>query len=475
MPAWTRRHFLKAAFGTSVALGLFGCDVTEEDPFAIYDGPEITEADFVTFNAGYYDVGVDTTTQFPHTAVFDGVASGTTDPIAIAYRIQRLIDQDDAATLDTILTRLLVAQEDGASFIQYRGLLPALEFSPGSTGFEKSSADFEIQANACLSARVAMVAQAFDGEAVGTKARQFLQNQFEGYNYYFVQNERLFSIAGNAISTDVNVGRVDLLFEEFYVEMAFVMSYFLGYSTLLDDPDIGLEAWGALVDPAGVPTDSIKDQFTSLITFSVPLSKNGSAYQYFHPLLALPKNALSPSLQNALYNVLFAYLDAARFANLPGIYSGGPDLDQQFEEENGLSALAAGKRFEGSRQVVVTADGLAAALRLFPADSQDRQTLRRWIGLYDAIAGVRDTSGLFGSVSRNGEVVPALFARQNGAMILFDSAGPDHLEAFLAAESRPTLTEMLANVQILADGAPIAKVNAPLPLPPAQTQLFTAV
>ncbi|MEZ4700930.1 MAG: hypothetical protein R2834_11410 [Rhodothermales bacterium] len=474
-PGWNRRHFLKAAVGTSFAIGLFGCDVTEEDPFEIYDGPEITEADFVSFNAGYYDIGIDGKTQFPHTAVLNGAPSGTTDPIAIAYRMQRLIDLDDAVTLETIVDHLLLAQEDGASFIKYRGLLPALDFNASSTGFEKTSADFEIQANACLSARVAMTAQAYTGTPLGTKAMQFLQNQTEGYNYYFVQNELLFSTAGNAITSELNTGRVDLLFEEFYAEMAFVLSYFVGHSVLLDDPTIGIEAWNVLIDPAGVPTDSTKDSFTELITFATPLAKNGSAYQYFHPLLTLPLNALSTTMQNGLYNVLYAYLDAARFGNLPGIYSGGPDLDGAFEEENGLSILASGKRFEGSRQLVVTVDALAAALRLFPAESQDRQTVRRWMGVYDGVAGVRDTAGLFGSIGRNGDVVPAMYARQNGAMILFETTGPAHLEAFLEAEGRTTLAEMFASVEITHEGLPIEKVNAPLPLPPMQTQLFTSI
>ncbi len=472
---WNRRHFLKAAAGASVALSLFGCDVTEDDPFEIYEGPEITEADFVTFNSGYYDVAINSKTQFPHASVVNGVPSGSTDPIAIAYRIQRLIDVDDATALETIIDHLLLAQEDGASFIQYRGLLPTLEFNSSSAGFEKTSADFEIQPNACLSARVAMAAQAYSGTALGSKALQFLQNQAEGYNFYFVQNELLLSTTGNAISTDVGTGRVDLLFEEFYAEIAFVLSYFIGHSTLLNDPTIGQEAWSVLIDPAGVPTDTMKDAFTALITLAAPLAKNGSGYQYFHPLLALPTTALSTSMQNGLYNALYAYLDNARFGNLPGIYSGGPDIDGTFEEENGLSALASGKRFEGSRQAVVTVDALAAALRLFPADSQDRQTLRRWIGVYDGVTGIRDTAGLFGSISRNGDVVPAMYARQNGAMILFDSTGPDHLEAFLEAEGRTTLSEMFAEVMILNEGVPVEKVAAPLPLPPAQTALFTAV
>lgn len=475
LPAWNRRHFLKAAFGTTIALGLAGCDVTEDEPLEIYEGPEITEADFVSFNAGYYDIGVDTRTQLPHSAVVNGAPSGMTDPIAIAYRIQRLIDIDDAATLEAIVDLLLVAQEDGASFIKYRGLLPNLLFNNGSTGFEKESAAFEIQANACLSARVAMTAQAYAGTALGTKAMQFLQNQAEGYNFYFVQNELLFSTAGDAISSTPASTRVDLLFEEFYVEMAFVMSYFLGHSTLVDDPALGGQAWQALIDPAGIPTDTTTDSFTELITLATPLSKNGSGYQYFHPLLALPAGALSTSMQNSLYNVLFTYLDAARFGNLPGTYSGGPDADGNYEEENGLSILAAGKRFEGSRQVTLTVDAIAAAMRLFAADSLERQTLRRWIGTYDAIAGVRDTAGLFGGVTRNGEVIPAMFARQNGAMILFDSNGPAHLEAFLEAEGRTTLTEMFNAVTISHDGVPVEKVSAPLPLPPAQAQQFTTI
>ncbi len=472
--AWNRRHFLKAALGTTAALGLAGCDVTEDDPFEVYDGPEITEADFVSFNAGYYDFGVDTATQLPHLSIRDGAISGNTDPIAIAYRLQRLVDVDDPVALETMMDTLLAAQEDGASFIQYRGLLPSLEFDGSRTGFEKASADFQIQPNACLSARVAMVAQAYTGTPLGDKAMTFLANQAEGYNYYFVQSELLFSTSGNAIMPEVGNLRVDLLFEEFYAEMAFVFAYFIGHSTLLDDPDIGLEAWRVLIDPAGVPTDEQTDSFTSLITLATPLAKNGSGYQYFHPLLSLPRTALSTSMRDALYNVLYTYLDAARFANLPGIYSGGPDANGLFEEENGLSRLASGKRFEGARQDVVTVDALAAALRLFDEGTLERQTVRRWIGMYDAVAGVRDTAGLYGSIARNGNVVPALYARQNGAMILFDSAAPDLLDAFLAAEGRPTLSDLFAEVQIEHQGQPIVRVDAPLPLPPTQTQLFVA-
>ena len=468
---YSRRKFLKTALGGAAALGIVGCDTTE-DAFESYMGPEIDEITLLSSNAGFYDIAVSSPTLFPNNALVNGSISNITDPVSIAYRIQYLIDIGDSVSVETILDNLLLAQENSVAFIDYRGFIPNLDFANTSSGFAKGSPDFSIAENAALSARVAMAASAFSGTPVEDKANLFLQNQKEGYNYYLSGGTLFLSETGTALSDEMGSSTIDLFFSGYFTEIAFVLSYFIGDSSTITSPQVGQDAWQALIGENGIPTDQHGDSFTGLINIPVPLSQNGSAYQYFHSLVALPMNSIGMVLQDALYNVLYSFLDAARFENLPGIFSSGPDGQGGFLADNGLTRLTASGSRSSARESVVTVDALITALRLFEVDSVERQTLRRWIGLYDAVPDIQATGGLNGSINRNGEVSQAIFARQNAAMILFDSTAPEHLENFLAANGKTSLADMFAQITIDIDGSPIQRIDADLPLPPPQEQLF---
>ena len=469
-PVHSRRKFIKTALGGAAAIGLIGCDTTE-DPFESYSGPEIDETTFLTTNSSFYDLSVTSPTLFPNNAIINGAVSNTTDPVTIAYRIQYLIDLGDSAAIETMLDNLLLAQENSISFIDYRGFIPSLDFTnQTNSGFSKMSPVFSISENAALSARVAMASNAFTGTPVEDKANLFLQNQKEGYNYYLSGDALFLPETGTALSDEIDSSKIDLLFNGYYVELAFVLSYFIGDSTTISSAQVGQDAWQSLIGETGIPTDQHGDSFTGLINIPVPLSRNGSAYQYFHSLLALPMASLGMVLTDALYNVLYSYLDAARFENLPGIFSGGPDIQGNFLDDNGLTRLRASGA--SSRASVVTVDALVAALRLFEETSVERQTLKRWIGLYSSIPDIQDAAGLNGSVDEQGNVSPAIYARQNAAMILFNSTAPDHLESFLSANGKTSLQDMFSQITINIDGVPIQRIDADLPLPPPETQLF---
>ena len=465
-PLYSRRSFIHTTLGGALALGLAGCDQVE-DGLETYTGPEIDEANFVSFNAQYYDATVDSKTLFPHSAIVNGAPTGFTDPATIGYRIQYLIDIGDPTSIEAILDGLLEAQTDSITFVNYRGFIPNLEFADNNVGFQKSDPTFRIADNAALSARIAMAASAFPDTTLQAKALNFLNNQKEGYNYYLAGGESLhFPVAGSSLDNTVGGPQIDLLFNEFYAELAFALSYFIGDSTSIADPQVGLSAWQALSSGNAIPTSQHVDSFSTLINVSVPLSKNGSGYQYFTPLLAIPTASIGPALTNALYNVLYSFLDSARFANLPGIYSGGPNSQGLFLAENGLSRLAAPENQASTRELVVTVDPLAAAMRLFPEGSVERQTLRRWIGVYNEVPGIQATNGLYGSVDEAGNVAQALFARQNAAMILVNSPAPDHLENFLAANGKTSLADMFASIDFTVNSAQLARLQEVLPLPP---------
>jgi hypothetical protein len=301
----------------------------------------------------------------------------------------------------------------------------------------------------------------------------FLANQKEGYNYYLSGATLFYPIMGSALDDTIGDPKIDLMFSEFYAEIAFVLSYFIGNTEVIQEPQVGLDAWQALTSNTAIPTAQHGDSFTALITLSVPLARNGSGYQYFQSLLALPSSSISTSLSAALYNALYSFLDAARYDNLPGIYSGGPNLQGEFLADNGLNRLTATGNQASARQTVATIDMLAAAMRLFPDEmSTERQTLRRWLGLYNATPGIQSDFGLYGSVDKAGNVAPAIYARQNAAMILMNSTAPAHLESFLEANGKTTLAELFGNLAISLEGTTIQKNQSPLPLPPPETQLF---
>ena len=178
------------------------------------------------------------------------------------------------------------------------------------------------------------------------------------------------------------------------------------------------------------------------------------------------------TLSDALYNVLFSFLDAARFENLPGIYSGAPNAQGNFLEDNGLSRLTVPGNAATSRESHATVDALAAAMRLFTADAPERQVIRRWMGVFNETPGIQGTAGLFGGVDKDGNVSQSIYARQNAAMILFDSTAPSHLENFLATNGKTSLADLFGRIAITQAGLPVQRVPADLPNPPPLAQIF---
>ena len=77
-------------------------------------------------------------------------------------------------------------------------------------------------------------------------------------------------------------------------------------------------------------------------------------------------------------------------------------------------------------------------------------------------------------MTKQGEPILAMFARQNGAMILYKSDAWRFLDAFLQERGRPTMRELFGRIVLTYDGAPIQRVDSMLPLPPRQERLFTA-
>ncbi len=476
-PTWTRRSFLQSTLGGVLALHAAACDnvgFEEEKPF--FDGPQIDEEAFIAFNALYYDVGVDAKTQLPYSSMSGEGSTGETDPVSIAFRLQYLIDQGStaSATIETMLDHLLGAQISGLPPRNYRNLLPRLAFTASETGIEPATHEYFVIHNAMLSARVAMAAQAFKATAIEDKALTFLAKQKEGYN------ELLSRSAGPFLPTVVDGGirgidepALDLLFGGYYEGTAFVLSYFIGDTDFIADPQVGLDTWQAMIDVQNTFVAEHPASTSGAVAVTSPLARNGSGFQYFHPLLALHPDALHPSMRDALYNVLYSYLDAALYDRLPGIYSAGPNLGGDFLDDNGLNRLAARQRRQRSQETVVTMDALAAALRLFPEASEERQTLRGWISLYASLSGILSTHGHFSSIDKNGEIVRSLFTRQNGAMILMNSTAADHLDAFLVDHGKPGMRDLFGQVVLTYQGAPIQKIEATLPLPPKPEHLFT--
>ena len=475
-PIWTRRGFLQSTVGGILALGIAACDdlgLEEENP--LFDGPQINEADFIAFNAEYYNVGVDAKTQFPCSYVSGGQPAGETDPASIAFRLQYLIDQGNAAsaTIETLIDHLLAAQIEEAPPRNYRNLLPRLAFNTSEAGTEPASREYYVIHNATLSARVAMAAQAFKGTSIESKALAFLDKQKAGYNDLLARSTGFLPTVIDAGIRGVDGPEFSLLFGGYYEGAAFVLSYFIGDTDDIADPQVGLDVWQAMIDNQNTLTSEHLASTVGSVAIQSPLARNGSGFQYFHALFGLDPGALPLSMTNALYNVLYSYLDAAFFDHLPGIYSAGPNLGGNFLEDNGLNRLATRERLQRSQETVVTIDALAAAMRLFPEASEERQILRGWIGLYASVSGILSTNGYYGSIDKDGQIAQSLFARQNGAMILLQSTAASLLDAFLLDQGKPSLRDLFGQVVLTYQGTPIQRIENALPVPPDPAILFT--
>ncbi len=470
---WSRRHFLQATVGatlTGAACSSLGLD-EEEEPI-LFDGPQIEEEDFITLNARYYDIGLDARTGFPFSAVLDGTPLRETDPVSIAYRLQYLVDMPHASTaVDKLLSSLLEVQISERPPRNYRNMIPRLDL--GETPAKPNSTSYSFTDNALLSSRVAMAAQAFKGTATGDKAQAFLDRQKLGYNQALNGSQSGFLPEfGDSTLFGVDPQGLDLLFGGYYESVAFVLAYFIGDTPIIQDPQRGIQSWLAMIQAQYAYSDQFQATTVRDTTLNSPLARNGSAFQFFHSLLGVQTEYMAPSMLGGLYNALFSYLDAATFDRLPGIYSASPH-EAGFLLDNGLNRLSARQRRHPTQELFVTIDALAAAMRLFPKDSDARQILRGWIGLYGSVKDAVGQHGYYGAINKDGAPIKALYARQNGAMILIDSKAPSLLEAFLTENGRPGMCELIGQIGLSHDGDPIQPVPASLPLPLRFERLFT--
>jgi len=471
----TRRRFLKSSLGLAALLPLAACEglgVGPEDSDTLFDGPTIDEDDFISYNARYYGLGVDEASQLPFTFIRDGVAAQETDPVSIAFRIQYLLsDSHHAATLNTLLDHLLAAQIDAWPPNNYRNMIPRLVIQPD--GIKPATREYSFLDNALLSSRVAMVAQAYKDAEIGNKALQFLDKQRLGYNQVLLQSRSGFLPQfGVATLFDVDPRGLDLLFSGFYDAVAFVLGYFIGDTPIIGNPQVGLDTWQRMIDTQNTFAGEHYASTRAQTRIQSPFARNGSGFQFFHSLLSIDSSWLTDSMYNGLYNALYSYLDAAVYDRVPGCYSAGPH-PTGFYIDNGLNRLASKQRFHTSREIIVTTDALAAAMRLFPEDSDARLILRGWMGLYASREGIITAQGYCGGMDKEGTPIQALYARQNGAMILFKSDGARLLNDFMRTQSRPGLQEMLGMVRLLYQDEPIVRVDAQLPIPIRSERLFS--
>ena len=467
----TRREFLHLTLGAAVlAAGCSDLGIEEEEP--LFEGPTINEQDFIAFNSQYYGMGTDAATLLPYSQLRNGTAVKETEPVAIAFRLQQLLsDNNRRNEVDTMLTHLLAAQISDRPPRNYRNMLPRLKID-GST-LVPATLEYSFVDNALLSARVAMAAQRFSGSPTGDKALEYLDKQKLGYNQALAQSSGFLPTFAHAGLFGVDPTGLDLIFGGYYASVAFVLAYFIGGTQVLSDPDVGLATWRSMIDAQNSYVDTHPASTTGSYTITCPLSRNGSGYQYFHSLLLLEPGALTDTMRNGLYNALYSYLDAAVFDRVPGIYSAGPHAGG-FLHDNGLNRLAARQRHQSSQETIVTVDALAAALRMFPVDSDERLTLRGWLALYATVAGSTNSQGYFGGMDREGKAIEAMYARQNGAMILFNSTTPGLLNTFLVSNGRPSMNDLFSQVNLTWEGSPLPRVDDPLPVPIREERLFTS-
>lgn len=469
--SWSRRRFLQLSLAGAAAVA--GCsDLGLEEDESLFDGPVIDEQEFITLNASYYGAGIDPVTRLPYRELRGSTLIRETDPIAIAFRLQHLLSHKvNQEVVDTMLSHLLTAQISERPPKNFRNMLPRMSLD--ADGPAPATLEYSFTDNAVLSARVAMAAQLFSGTPTGDKAQTFLDKQKLGYNQALAQSSGFMPTFAHAGLFGVDPTGFNLLFGGYYASLAFVLAYFIGDTPVLSDPQVGLDSWGSMIAAQNSLTDSHPASTTGSHTIQTPLARNGSAYQFFHSLLALDPADLTDSMRNGLYNALYSYLDAAVYDRVPGIYSAGPH-GGGFLFDNGLNRLAARQRQQSSQETIVTIDALAAALRLFPEDSDERLILRGWIGLYATVAGATGTRGFYGGLDRDGNPIEAIYARQNGAMILFNSTSAGLLNAFLVANGKPSMRELIGQIELQWQNDPMPQVEDQLPFPIRQERLFTS-
>ncbi|MCY4674054.1 MAG: twin-arginine translocation signal domain-containing protein [Bacteroidetes bacterium] len=467
----SRRDFLKlSACGAALAAGC--SDLGLDEPAPLFDGPEINEDEFISFNTRYYNEGIDPTTKLPFSAIKNGSPSAETDPLAIAYRLQQLVDEPlRVDEVDALLTQILTAQISDRPPRNYRNMIPRLSLANGTV--TPATTRYSIVDNAVLAARVAMAAQRFNGTSTADKALTFLEKQKSGYNQALAQGQGFLPFDADASVFGLSPTHMDLIFGGYYASIAFVLSYAIGGTSEVPDTNAGRISWRSMIAEQRNYMGEHQASTTGVHTIQTPLAKNGSAFQFFHALLTVEREAIPQSLYNGLYNALYSYLDAAVFDRVPGIYSAGPH-NGGFLRDNGLARLSARQRFQSTQETIVNIDALAIALKLFDEDSDERKTIRGWIALFATVAEATGTLGYFGAMDRDGNVTRDLHLRQNGAMILLKSDGPVLLDAFLKAQGKPSMREMMSDVELEWEDAPLNRIDDTLPLPIRSERLFTS-
>ncbi|MDE2731435.1 MAG: hypothetical protein OXI38_08585 [Bacteroidota bacterium] len=467
--SFSRRQFLQLSL---VAAAAACSDLGLEEESPLFDGPVIDEQEFIALNANYYGTGLDPVTRLPYRELRGNTLVRETDPIAIAFRLQHLLAHaGNRDVVDTMLTHLLEAQISDRPPRNYRNMLPRMSVDSGRLA--PATLEYSFTDNAVLSARVAMAAQLFSGTSTGDKALTFLEKQKLGYNQALAQSSGFMPTFAHAGLFGVDPMGINLLFGGYYASVAFVLAYFIGGTPMIADPQAGLNSWQSMIAAQNALVNAHPASTTGSHTIQTPLARNGSAYQYFHSLLAVDPVDLTDSMRNGLYNVLYSYLDAAVYDRVPGIYSAGPH-GGGFLLDNGLNRLAARQRQQSSQETIVTVDALATALRMFPEDSDERLILRGWIGLYATVGGATGTQGFYGGLDREGNPVEAIYARQNGAMILFDSTGAQLLSAFLVAQGKPSMRELIGQIELRWQEGSLPRIDDQLPFPIRQERLFTS-
>ena len=274
-------------------------------------------------NARYYNQGIDSATQLPYNEIRGTTPRQETDPVAIAYRLQFLLENDlRREEVDTILTHMLSAQRWGFPPNHFRNMLPRLTLSGGS--LQPATLEYSFVDNAVLAARVAMAAQQFAGTDTGNKALEYLNNLNRGFSQAYSQSSGFLPAFGAANQFRVDPTGINLLFGADYASIAFVLAHLVRDSRFVSDPSAGLTTWANMIAAQNTYISEHPASTASEVNIHAPLARNGSAFQYFHSMLVLEPDAIPATLRAGLYNVLFSYLDAAVYDRVPGIYSAGP-------------------------------------------------------------------------------------------------------------------------------------------------------
>lgn len=411
----------------------------------------ISFAEFYNSNRKFYDVGLHTS-GFPHDFITsDGYKAPWTQPTSIGFYLQYLVNENNAIEAERVLNTLLEIQSNPN--ISWNGLIPWLKFNGDDILADRNEIAFGDNSN--LSLKVAMVAQKFTGNA-SVLAKQFLNNQKDGYQQMYNQSQGLFCGTVDRLTGQLSqTYHINRLLNEFRTGVAFVVAYY----------DVNENAWDNLFSTTS--TGSYTDRSDGAVLTSRTL--DGSGFQYSWPLLSIPEGELSEDMKNVLYNALYTQLvnaninghvggySASSFGNdeTPNGYSGKIGITEDAETDDQLS------------QKIFSIYSLVPFLSIL--DKQDKETLMKWVTAFSEYPEIKSEYGYYDSVydSPKGKIVSnKIEAVDNGSMILANSQGPNLLMEFLDAAGKGNkLRELYGRIKI-----GIQKFNKPLPSPNSLTE-----